>query len=200
MQTPRRKGLAVADRRSHLRLWLTAGLGVALDLATKSLAWNALGGPPETGGHDVTVIPGWLRFVASRNPGIVFGIDFSHNLSVSPGVARALTVALTLATSALIFYVFASSSPGRKWTHVWCGLILAGALGNLFDRIVFGYVRDLIQVTGEIVVAGRTLSWPFVFNVADVYLVAGVIAVAATVLLAPSAEAAEGGKRSGKEP
>lgn len=200
MQTPRRKGLAVTDRGSHVRLWLTAGVGVALDLATKSLAWRALGGPPEDGGHEVSIIPGWLRLVASRNPGIVFGLDFSQDAGLNPAAARVLTVLLTLVTSALIFYVFASSSPGRKWTHFGCGLILAGALGNLFDRVVFGYVRDLIQITGEINLSGRTLSWPFVFNVADVYLVAGVVAVAAIVIFAPSGGAAgDRGAESRKE-
>ena len=198
MPTPGRKGLAVTDGGSHLRLWLTVGLGLLVDLAGKHFLWLLLGGPPESGGRVVTVIPGWLRLVASENPGIVFGIDFGENLGLGPVAGRIATIVLTVATSALIFYVFAMSRPRQRWTHFWCGLILAGAAGNLFDRIAFGHVRDLIQFTVEM--GGRPV-WPFVFNAADVYLVVGVIAVAWTMLFGSgSQEAGRREKRSSKEP
>jgi signal peptidase II len=198
MPTPGRKGLAVTDGGSHLRLWLTVGLGLLVDLASKHFLWDLLGGPPESGGRIVTVIPGWLRLVASENPGIVFGIDFGEVLGLGPVAGRIATIVLTVATSALIFYVFAMSRPRHRWTHFWCGLILAGAAGNLFDRIAFGHVRDLIQFTVEM--GGRPV-WPFVFNAADVYLVVGVIAVAWTMLFGSgSQEAGRREKRSSKEP
>ncbi|HUU92017.1 MAG TPA: signal peptidase II [Phycisphaerae bacterium] len=197
MPTPGRKGLAVADGGSHLRLWLTVGLGTFADLASKYLGWDFLGGPPEGGGRIVSVLPGWLRLVASENPGIVFGIDFGAYLGLGPAAGQIVTVVLTAATSALIFYVFATSQSRQRWIHVWCGLILAGAAGNLFDRIAFGHVRDLVQFTVEM--GGRPL-WPFVFNLADVYLVVGVIAVAWTMLFGSGAREAERGEnRAGKE-
>jgi signal peptidase II len=182
MQTPRRKGLAVTNPASHLWLWLTVVPAVALDLASKSLGWNYLGGPLEDGGRQVALIPDWLRLVASRNPGIVFGINFAEDLALGPAAGRALTLLLTLVTSVLIFYVFAASRPRQRWLHVWCGLILAGAFGNLYDRLLFGYVRDLIQITAHAAVGGATLAWPYVFNLADVYLVVGVVAVALAYL------------------
>jgi len=198
MQTPGRKGLAVTDRGSHLRLWLTVGLGVGLDLASKYAAWGLLGGPPDEGGHVVTVLPGWLQFVASRNPGIVFGLSLTGSLG--PAAGRVVTILLTLVTSALIFYVFASSLAKQRWVHFWCGLILAGALGNLFDRLVFGCVRDLIQITAAFHVGGLTIDWPYIFNLADVYLVIGVIAVAAVFLFSHRPEQAKGApKRAGEE-
>ena len=83
----------------------------------------------------------------------------------------------------LIFYVFASSRAAQRWLHIWCGLVMAGALGNLYDRIFFGYVRDMIHFTGSIEIGGRSIGWPYVFNVADVYLVVGVVAVAGAFLL-----------------
>ena len=183
MQTPPRKGLAVTDGWSHVRLWLTVGLGVAADWATKHVGWNLLGGPPEGGGHEVAVIPGWLRLVCSENPGIVFGFNFSEDLGLGEPAARAVTILLTVATSALIFYVFAASRRAQRWVHLWCGLILAGAVGNLIDRVCFGHVRDLIQFTVQ--VGGRPV-WPFVFNLADVYLVLGVAAIAIAMLRAPA--------------
>jgi signal peptidase II len=174
------------------------GVGVALDLASKYAAWGLLGGPPDEGGRVVNILPGWLQFVASRNPGIVFGLSLAG--ACGPVAGRALTIVLTLLTSALIFYVFASSLPRQRWIHFWCGLILAGAVGNLFDRMVFGYVRDLIQITAALHLGGLTLDWPYVFNLADVYLVVGVIAVAAVFLFGPKPAPARGeAKRAGEE-
>jgi signal peptidase II len=182
MQTPGRKGLAVTDRAAHLRLWLTVGLGLALDLATKYLAWIFLGGTPEEGGRTVVVIPDWIRLVATHNPGVVFGMNFAGWFGLGPDGARILTAALTLATTGLIFYVFAMAKASQKWLQIWCGLVMAGALGNLYDRLVFGFVRDLIQITAHFEIGSLSLAWPYVFNVADVYLVVGVAAVALAML------------------
>jgi len=181
MQTPPRKGHAVADLPSHLRLWLTAAGGVAADLASKTLLWDYLNGSPETGGRVVAAIPGCLRLVASENPGIVFGLNVAGWLGLGEGAGQVLTAVLTLLTTGLIFYVFAASTPRQRGMHIWCGLILAGAAGNLYDRLAFGYVRDVFQFTVE--VSGRPL-WPFVFNGADVFLVVGVAMLALGILFA----------------
>jgi signal peptidase II len=180
MQTPGRKGLAVTDRLGHLRLWLTVGLGLVLDLASKYIGWYFLGGIPAAGGREVDLLPGWLKLVASCNPGIVFGLSLPGGLGEAG--SRTLTILLTLATVGLIFYVFSISLASQKWLHIWCGLVMAGALGNLYDRLVFGFVRDLIQITAHVTVGSVTLAWPYVFNVADVYLVVGVAAVAVAFL------------------
>ena len=171
-----------------MRLWLTVGLALALDLASKTLGWISLGGPPDDGGRIVSVIPGWLRLLASRNPGIVFGFSFSEQFGLGSEIGRLVTIALTIATAALIFNVFAASRPNQKWMHLWCGLIMAGAFGNLYDRLVFGFVRDLIQITAHLDLGGRVLDWPYIFNVADVYLVIGVGAVVLAYLFGPKAE------------
>jgi len=155
---------------------------VAVDLVSKSLLWEYLAGTPEAGGRAVDLVPGFLRLVASRNPGIVFGIDFADWFGLGAGAGQALTAALTVLTAGLIFYIFASADRTRRWTHTWCGLILAGALGNLYDRLAYGYVRDLFLFTLKV---GDTDVWPFVFNAADVFLVAGVALLALATLLGP---------------
>ncbi|MCX5683256.1 MAG: signal peptidase II [Planctomycetota bacterium] len=170
-------------------LWLTVALGLALDLATKSFGWALLGGPPETGGHELDLIPDWLRLVASCNPGIVFGINFGDSLGLGPVGGRILTVCLTLLTSALIFYIFAASRPEQRWLHLACGLILAGALGNLYDRLFFGFVRDIIHFTAHGTIGSWTIQWPYVFNVADAYLVVGVIVIAIIFMFGRTPEA-----------
>jgi len=184
MPTPGRKRRALTDRASHTRLWLTAFAGVLLDLVSKSLAWQRLGAPAVSAarGEPHELLAGWLRLVTSRNPGIVFGIDPAEDFSLGVTGGRAVTILLTLATSALIFYVFARSRPDQKFMHAWCALVLAGAVGNLYDRLAFGYVRDFIQITKQVSLGGWTFGWPYVFNVADVYLVAGVLAIALVYL------------------
>ena len=196
MQTPPGKGPAVTDRVSHRRLWLTVGLGLVLDLASKSFGWQLLGGTPEEGGRTVVLIPGWLRLIASHNPGVVFGFDFADRLGLGPDAGRILTVALTTLTAGLIFYIFAASRSRQRWLHLWCGLVLAGALGNLFDRLVYGSVRDLIQITAHATVGGMTLDWPYVFNLADVYLVVGVVALAVVFIFGKTpADAAKSSRK-----
>ena len=158
---------------------------MAADLASKALLWRHVGGPPEDGGHVLELIPGVLRLVASRNPGIVFGLNPGAWFDLSPGVGQALTALVTLLTAGLIFYLFAVSPARSHWTHLACGLIMAGAVGNLYDRLAYGYVRDVLQFTAE--VGGRAV-WPFVFNAADVFLVVGVAFLAVRLLVAPQAD------------
>ena len=193
MPTPGRKRRALTDRASHARLWLTASAGVLLDLLSKFLAWQRLGVPADSAarGEPHELIPGWLRLVTSRNPGIVFGIDPAEDFSLGATGGRAVTILLTLATCALIFYVFARSRPDQKFLQVWCALVLAGAVGNLYDRLAFGYVRDFVEITKQVSLGGWTFGWPYVFNVADVYLVAGVLAIALVYLFAGDAEEAK---------
>jgi signal peptidase II len=182
------------------------GIGLLIDLAGKHVAWRFLGPPPESGGRGapLDLVPGWLQLVTSENPGIVFGFDFAHALGFGPGWGRAVTIALTAATCGFIFYLFAVSRPSQRWLHVLSGLVLAGALGNLYDRLAFGYVRDFLQISGHVTLFGRTLAWPYVFNIADLYLVMGVLGVAAACLFTRSPGAkpqAEGNNRPcGKPP
>jgi signal peptidase II len=193
MPTPGRKRRALTDRASHARLWLTAFAGVLLDLLSKFLAWQRLGVPAGSAarGEPHKLLPGWLRLVTSRNPGIVFGINPAEDFSLGETGGRAVTILLTLATCALIFYVFARSRPDQKFLQVWCALVLAGAVGNLYDRLAFGYVRDFVEITKQVSLGGWTFGWPYVFNLADVYLVVGVLAIALVYLFTGDAEEAK---------
>ncbi|MDY6911123.1 MAG: signal peptidase II [Chloroflexota bacterium] len=87
----------------------------------------------------------------------------------------------TLLAVVLVFYFFATSDRSARTVHVALALILAGAVGNLYDRL-FGsvtlpgvapiryQVRDFIDCSG--------LYYPWVFNVADALLVVGVAMLA----------------------
>lgn len=111
--------------------------------------------------ESVTVIPGLFNLVHYRNPGTAFSI-FS-----SGGTGR--TVFL-LATSiiALVVIGFIARQAKGIMQGVTLGLIAGGAVGNLIDRVRFGYVVDFLDFY-----LGR-YHWP-AFNVADSAITIGVV-------------------------
>lgn len=117
---------------SHARFWIPAAGFLALDLWSKSAAFSRLS--PE-GGY--TVIPGLLEFRRSLNDGAVFG---SFN-----GYTSMFMLASVLALL-FVFFIFASSHRAHRVLHVALSMILAGALGNLYDR-AFVEVDVAVRVT-----------------------------------------------------
>ncbi|MHC4218509.1 MAG: signal peptidase II [Planctomycetota bacterium] len=123
--------------------------------------------------HDpVTVVPRLLNLHLVRNDGAVFGIGANQ---------RMFFVVFTIGALAAAVVVFG------RWTnrqatmaHVALGLILAGGLGNLYDRIMFGFVRDFLHMLpgwqlpfGWHWPGGSNEVFPWVFNAADVMLLLG---------------------------
>ncbi len=161
------------------RFLLTAAIGVALDLVTKSLAFAKLApwGLEEFPGGQVRVIvrdevaqeyrfiPHWLHFRAMANQGAVFGIGQQQRL---------LFLVVSALAIAFIFYLFSSSGRQRFYQFV-LGLLLAGVIGNLYDRATQGYVRDMIYIFPHRLLfhTGREV-FPWIFNVADSLLCIGV--------------------------
>lgn len=114
-----------------------------------------------------------LRLSLSTNPGVVFGLP----------MPPALVAVATVFTVLLVGWFFAVSPARARWTHAALGLILAGALGNFYDRMIAEVrittfsppitlqVRDFLDFS-EVHFMG--LNYPYIFNVADVWLVVGV--------------------------
>lgn len=104
------------------------------------------------------VIPGFFSFTYLQNPGAAWGLFGGYN---------SMLTALSLVMLVLIF-VFRRSFLSDTWEHrVALGLMVGGILGNLMDRVRFGYVVDFLdfQLFGY--------HWP-VFNVADSAICVGV--------------------------
>ena len=169
-------------------LLVTFASGFAFDLWTKYWSFEHVAGEP------VTLVPGqlvddpdyrlpWhpgvqvlqpdlLDFHLVLNQGAVFGIGQQR---------RAAFIGLTVLAIAAGLAVFA------RWTdrkahlsHVAIGLILAGGIGNLYDRVVYGAVRDFLHLFprrdlpfGLHWPGGSSEIFPWVFNVADVLLLVG---------------------------
>jgi signal peptidase II len=106
------------------------------------------------------------------NHGALFGLGGENQKPEYQRLANRIFAGISLLAAAAI--IFWSRRPSARRDAMLCaalGLILAGTLGNLYDRVVFGGVRDFMHFFIER--SGKTtFDWP-VFNVADCCLVAG---------------------------
>lgn len=117
------------------------------------------------GGIDIRAfIPGFVGFRYAENTGVAFSF-----LSGMPWLVNVLTVALVAAITALLVVDKSLS----RWARFGLWLIVAGGLGNLYDRFAYGYVVDFIEL----------LFMKFaIFNVADICVCCGA-AIAAAALV-----------------
>ena len=143
---------------SHLRFWLIMAVGLIADLWTKHWAELTLKGRPPR-----VIVEDALSLHYSTNKGALFGMGQQLTW---------LFVGASLAALLFVLYVFAKSNTRQRSFHAALGMILAGALGNLYDRLFNGgEVRDFIKIELHI---GDFELWPWIFNVADMLLVCGV--------------------------
>lgn len=112
-------------------------------------------------GRAVPVIDDYWDWRLAMNSGSAFGL-----LAGQSGGRILLTVVGFIALIAM-FVMLRKARDDQKVLHWALGLVVGGAVGNLFDRIYFGVVTDFV------VWRYKTHEWP-VFNIADVVLVIGV--------------------------
>ena len=110
------------------------------------------------------VIPGFFNLTYIKNRGAIFGF-FSSNQSF--WVYAILTLA-SLAALGLVVYYFYKTPSSERFLKISLSLILAGALGNLTDRLLRGSVVDFLDFYV------KDWHWPF-FNVADASITVGAI-------------------------
>jgi signal peptidase II len=109
-----------------------------------------------------SIIPGFFNLTHIRNRGAIFGF-FSHSES------RILFIFLTLVSLValgLVIYYFFKTPSSQRVMKISLSVILAGALGNLIDRIIRGYVIDFLDFHI------KNWHWPS-FNVADACITIG---------------------------
>jgi signal peptidase II len=152
--------------------WLTvSAIVVVVDQASKAWIHATLSQGPR-----IELIPGWLNFVYSRNPGGLFGYftDMAQPWR---------TLLLTLLPLAAIGFVVDYLTRGKdldRGSRAALALVLGGAIGNLIDRVFRGEVIDFIdaQASGGLaewlVEKFGTAHW-HTFNVADSCIVCGAI-------------------------
>ena len=148
----------MADSHSHhLKAYGVAALVFALDRLTKSIIDASMSAA------DVhTVIPGFFDIVHSQNRGVAFGLMNDTN---SPW-RTLLLIVFSAGALLLVGGMLWRSARLDRWTQLGLSLVLGGAAGNLFDRVVWGHVTDFLEFYIG------SLHWP-AFNVADSSIVIG---------------------------
>lgn len=171
MSDPADSALSPPDKAPNLRTLKVAALvllviGLVLDLWTKSYMQELTGLVPERPhGDRIEVIEGFLAWEGTWNPGVTFGL--------APGKTEIILILTALATVALFIWLLFTRSRSRL-LHIGLGMILSGAIGNFYDRREWGKVRDF--VLNYVVIGGEEYKWPN-YNVADAFIVVGVIFV-----------------------
>jgi signal peptidase II len=146
-------------------LFLVAAV-LVLDRWTKSLIQNRF-----DLNESAMVIDGFFNITYVRNTGVAFGI-FS---SVSTP-AKSILLSVFTAIAAIVVVTYGLRSPaGNRLLQTALALILGGALGNLYDRIAYGYVVDFLEFYVG------AYHWPS-FNIADSAITVGVVLLAFEII------------------
>jgi len=191
--------LAGRSKRAWVRLVVIALIALGIDLGTKSWAFASIADEPVIltradvlaadhlgellpAHQPVVVVPGVLDLTLVLNPGAVFGLGAG---------ARWFFIAFTGVAVVFLLWMFARQSrPGDWVVHAAIGLLIAGGLGNLYDRIVFACVRDFLHPLPQAVIPWTDKPlWPYVSNVADAYLIVGIVGLVVLSLRKPDAPA-----------
>ncbi len=153
----------VSERLPYLAL--SAGV-VIIDRLTKFFIDQRFGL-----GEGLTVVPGFFDLNYVQNTGVAFGLFAS---SGSP--FRVVLLSGFAVAAAVIVVIYSVQSPvSQRLLQTALALILGGALGNLYDRLVYGYVVDFLEFYLG------SYSWP-TFNIADTAISIGVGVLAIEVI------------------
>jgi signal peptidase II len=119
----------------------------------------------------------FLDLVLTRNTGISYGL-FPQEGPMGQWVLLALK-----AIAVILLWIWLSRTSSRL-AGLSLGLIIGGAIGNAIDRIAYGWVVDFVLF--HVTTANFTFNW-YVFNLADVAIVAGVIGLLLETLVGAGA-------------
>jgi len=118
----------------------------------------------------VHAIPGVLDLRLVLNAGAVFGTGQGRRWMFIGFTSVILVIAVVA--------FFRWTRANERWTHFALAMVISGGVGNLYDRIMLGCVRDFIHPLPGVkfpfgLLGGREV-WPYVSNVADALLLIGI--------------------------
>ena len=122
-------------------------------------------------GETIALVDGWLYFVHRQNPGVAFSL-----LADLPDVWRMPLLTIASLVGVILFGRIILSTPDGV-VRTAAAIVLAGAVGNLGDRLINGQVTDFVLVS----------FFPFVFNVADAAITVGGFLLAGRLLFTDAA-------------
>ena len=146
--------------KSACKLWWLTIPAIALDRITKHAAQRALAP------HGVkTAVQGILSWAYTQNRGAAFSLLNGSGM---------LLVLLTLALIGLLLVYLLRHPQNSSMERTGLWLIIGGGLGNLWDRLLYGYVIDFIRLD--------FVNFA-VFNIADIFVCGGAALVVLSVLI-----------------
>jgi signal peptidase II len=156
--------------------FITAMSALILDQGSKLLMLHVFGFSEMRAGESVSVLP-FFNLVMVWNPGVSYG------LFPARGLAGTLMLGLFSAgaVAGLGWWMWHSH---RKSLAIGLGLVVGGAVGNLIDRLAYGAVADFFHFYAF------GYDW-YVFNVADIAITFGVIALLYDALVKPETRAGQ---------
>lgn len=169
---------------------------MAADLFTKSAAFDShfLPGVTERGLAQQThwLIEGVFGWQCSTNPGALFGF--------AKGYSHVFAAISFVAIAAILVWLFWFKQAWDRWLTIALGLITGGILGNLYDRLGFGYLPEYpeeIKYNVRDWILFRLKGVPFFdpwpnFNIADSLLVTGAAMLLVHALFVPANNQADG--------
>jgi signal peptidase II len=165
---------------SHLLLfWAIALGGAGFDLSTKSYFFGWLGEPYLR--PPVTVIKNVLELQTSYNPGALWG--FMRGNPNSSLIFAGLSI---VAAVGICYWLFVLGAARDRRLTIALALIMAGALGNCYDRLALRHVRDFVHLHIDAINFDCAI-----FNFADNMLVVGAAALVLLALRPDNGEFAE---------
>jgi signal peptidase II len=157
-QTPHHAGRRFPDITGHLLFWPIAIGGAAFDLWSKKAVFGWLPSIPD---QKYVIIEGYFNFILRVNLGAAFSMFFGQ---------RTFLTGISIAAFLVVIGIFLFSGIHRRIMQTALGCMIAGIIGNLYDRAFNeGMVRDFIDVTIPVI----GYNWP-TFNIADSLLCIGV--------------------------
>jgi signal peptidase II len=157
--------------------WSIALGGTIFDLSTKSYIFSRIGPPPAP---PVAIVPRILEWHTSQNTGALWG--FGANIPGSSLIFAGLSV---IAGIIICYYLFMLGAASSRVLTVALGLIMAGAMGNCYDRLALGHVRDFVHFHVDAI--GFDCA---IFNFADNMLIIGAFTLVVYALRPENSHAA----------
>ncbi|MBR2118064.1 MAG: signal peptidase II [Afipia sp.] len=152
---------------------IAAVIALVLDQAAKLWLLNVF----ELGPRGTVAVTPFFDLVLAWNTGISYGW-----FQDSGPVGQAILLAVK-ATAVIVLAVWMAKS-GTRLAVIGLGFIIGGAIGNAIDRLAYGAVVDFALF--HVQIGGKTYNW-YVFNLADVAIVAGVATLLYDSFVTPGA-------------
>lgn len=143
---------------------------LVVDLVTKAIVEHTM-----RVGQTVVLIPKFLQFTFIYNPLAAFGSAFGLDKLIGQTATRIIFIVITFIAVGIFGYFMVRNRGKNKVERIAFALIIAGALGNLYDRLFIGEVRDFVEIVYFGLDLGKLGTSFAIFNIADAALVVGVI-------------------------